>query len=237
MQLNGIGSNHSSDMHNITNCLHDHKVTEKKGGASMSSQSQTASQQQISKQSLENNFSLTDWMKNVLDGARNIFGKIWGTQEMADIPVQNNGTDNPLGMGEEVLLTPMSEDANMLKDPGLSQASAAVQPVQNLVNNPYFSAIGDTGQKQQTVWQKVRVRFQNIAGYLTKHFSFSNRNAFHAKQEKSREDLSRRSRYRKDDLEIDCVLTDESYLLDSYNKKGEYSTLSANNSNEGTYNK
>ena len=37
--------------------------------------------------------------------------------------------------------------------------------------------------------------------------------------------MRRRSKYRQDELEIDCVLTDESYLLDSYDRKGEYSQL------------
>ena len=37
--------------------------------------------------------------------------------------------------------------------------------------------------------------------------------------------LRKRSQYKQDDQEIECILTDESYLTDSYNRKGEDSHL------------
>ena len=45
------------------------------------------------------------------------------------------------------------------------------------------------------------------------------------KQQHTKEDLRKRSQYKEDDQEIECILTDESYLTDSYNRKGEYSHL------------
>ena len=43
--------------------------------------------------------------------------------------------------------------------------------------------------------------------------------------EQTKEDLRKRSKYKQDDQEIECILMDESYLTDSYNRKGEYSHL------------
>lgn len=229
MQINGIGSNHGSDMHNVTNCMHEHGVSSKKGGASLASQSKTPNQQRNLKQNMENGMSLSDWVKNLLSGAKNLWGKIWGSTENGEIPIENSDTIHTDETGLETLATPMSQEAEKHV---VSQASAIIPPQQNLNNNFYFSTIEDTGRQQETQVERIRVKFQNIAGQLTKHFSFSNKDAFQAKQEKSKEDLSRRSRYRKDDMEIDCVLTDESYLMDSYNKKGEYSTLATDKRNE-----
>jgi len=91
-------------------------------------------------------------------------------------------------------------------------------------NNPYFSAIEDTGKQKQTAWEKVRVRLQAFTGQLSGRFA--GRNSFETRQQKPKQDLRKHSRYRQDDLEIDCILTDDSYLLDSYDRKGEYSKLS-----------
>lgn len=203
MQLNGIGSGHNLNLHHVTNCRHDHGVTQKESAAAMSSANQLVSQQQKLEQSLENNLSFTDWVKNMLGKTKSLWGKIWGTTEEGLVPGKNEDST-----GAQV-----------------ARAATAVPPPQTITHNPYFSALGDTGAQQQTLWQRLKVKFESITGYLTKHFSFSNPNNFQAKQEKPKEDLSKRSRYREDEMEIDCVLTDESYLMDSYNSKGEYSRL------------
>ncbi len=78
----------------------------------------------------------------------------------------------------------------------------------------------------------MKVRFKDItgqlAGHLPKKFSgfLQTRNSFQARQQKPKQDLRKHSKYREDKVEIDCVLTDDSYLLDSYDRKGEYSKLS-----------
>ena len=70
----------------------------------------------------------------------------------------------------------------------------------------------------------MKVKFYSIAGQLLGRFS--NRNSLQSKQEKPKEDRRKHSTYRQDDVEIDCILTDDSYLMDSYDRKGEYSKLS-----------
>ncbi len=72
----------------------------------------------------------------------------------------------------------------------------------------------------------MRARFAPVADFLAKRFPFAGKNPFQAKHGRPKEDLRKRSHYRGDDLDIDCVLTDDSYLLDSYDRKGSYSQLS-----------
>lgn len=118
---------------------------------------------------------------------------------------------------------------NTESDSGVNSAQAAEQVAAQIgAANPYFSAIENSGRTKQNFWEKVRIRFHSVAGQLTRRFS--DRNTFQTKQEKPKEDLRKHSRYREDDLEIDCILTDDSYLMDSYDRKGEYSTLSTKNS-------
>ena len=96
----------------------------------------------------------------------------------------------------------------------IAAASGAVPLPRAVQDNPYFSAVEDTGNLKQTFWQRVKVRFHNVSGQLSgrlprKYFGFQTRNSFQAKQKKPKEDLRKHSRYRQDTVEIDCVLMDD----------------------------
>ena len=218
MQINGIGSSHS-DMHHVTNCIHstqkhlDGKVGGASAGAANSNMTQTIS---VTSDQTGESFSLSSWLQNALSGARRLFGRIWGSSSdtLTGETVANQNSAQT------------QNSAHTLHASQIEAASAVVQPSQNYNNNPYFTTVADTVPTKQNVWQKLKVQFHNITGFLTKRFSFGNSSSFHTGQERPKEDLRRHSRYREDDMEIDCVLTDDSYLMDSYNKKGEYSKLS-----------
>ena len=245
MQINGVGSSHS-DMHHVTTCIHNHKtdLEEKVGGAASSASNVTQSTATTAQQTGET-FSLSSWLQNTLSGAKRLLAKIWGsdTSNIQGETIAQAGLENVTDINakadENVLSNAVDVQSNLqqnqqqqtshmntLHASQIEAASATVQPVQSVNNNPYFSAIEEKTASQQNIWQKIRVRFQNITGFLTKRFSFSNSSSFQAKQERPKEDLRRHSRYREDDVEIDCIITDDSYLLDSYNKRGEYSNLS-----------
>lgn len=218
MQINGIGNSHS-DMHHVTNCIHstqkhlDGKVGGASAGAANSNMTQTIS---VTSDQTGEGFSLSSWLQNALSGARRLFGRIWGSS-------------SDTLTGETVANQNSAQTQNATHTVHASQieaASAVVQPSQNYNNNPYFTTVADTVTTKQNVWQKLKVQFHNLTGFLAKHFSFGNNSSFHTGQERPKEDLRRHSRYREDDMEIDCILTDDSYLLDSYNEKGEYSKLS-----------
>ena len=166
-----------------------------------------------------------------------------GTTVLADMQTQEAATLQESVMRQEQALdisnglqSTMQHDADsnsaqeqksvhILHASQVEAASAVVQPSQNYNNNPYFTTVTEAVTTKQNVWQKLKVQFHNLTGFLTKRFSFGNSSSFHTGQERSKEDLRRHSRYREDDMEIDCILTDDSYLLDSYNEKGEYSKL------------
>ena len=234
MQIHGINSSHNSDMHQVTKCIHNHAEAKKAGGAAMSAGN--VQSQEIGKSTEEaKEFSLSAWLRETAVSARRLWGKIWGGSNVTEngqdaVEHLQDGTQIQASVtdSEKEALTTMQEqvmiDNAQLHGTHAVVASMAVTPGQTLNSNPYFTTVEDMEVKQQTLWQRVKVRFQNITGFLTRHFSFSNKNSFQpGKQQK--DDLRRRSRYRKDDLEIDCVITDESYLMDSYNKQGEYSKL------------
>lgn len=244
MRLNGIGSGHSSDAHHVTNCIHEHSHYDKQpgkvgasGSASLSAQAFSAARSQSDAQ-----FSLSAWLKKTLMGGKKFLFGIWGNGNTG-VTGQSDGRP-----GAEQVLAQMNDTAaaehaasglagsgspqnvsNGLRTPQIAAAATAV-PLENLQNNPYFSAVDRTAEQQGNLWQRVRVRFKNMTGQLAGHlpgkfFGAQSRSSFQAKQQRPREDLRKRSTFRKDEVQIDCMLTDDSYLLDSYDKKGEYRKL------------
>ena len=213
MQTGGIGSNHS-DMHHVTTCVHNHKhVKQEKVGGAAGAKQATAEQLNSAQNAKAEGFSLSNWLQNTLSGARKLLGRIWGVDVTA--------------ASGEVNAQKCAETTAQLHSSQIEVATSNVQPAQNYNNNPYFATITEDRSTQQSIAQKVRVRFRGLAGFMAKRFPFSNGGAFQTRQERPKEDLRRHSHYRKDDVEIDCIITDDSYLMDSYNKKGEYSKLSA----------
>jgi len=223
MQINGTGI-HQSELHHVTNCMHDHKHSLDGKMASPSSSTSTATQPTQSKieQQMQPSFSLSAWVQNTLSGTQAFIFKLFGIiSDKESGHTKQNGSET---------LAPIIPAGNA--EPHISQmevASTIAQPPQTININPHFVPI----QENITPLQRIKMRFQNIAGSLTgfmaKHFSFSNNSSFQARQERPKEDLSRHSRFRKDELEIDCIITDDSFLMDSYNDKGEYSKLSSKN--------
>ena len=72
---------------------------------------------------------------------------------------------------------------------------------------------------------------ENIAGQLAGHlpgnfFRFQGKNSFQSRQGAPKEEPRPSARRRRDRVELNSYHTEESYLLDSYDRKGEYSRLS-----------
>jgi len=219
MQVNVIGGGHGSDTHQVTSCLHKQFHTDKKTGemkSRVSASSDTFSPRTQTQP--EGQFSLMDWLRSIFDNVRGRFGNFWG----------GRGTGQTPGNGAEKGLLETESD-NVRGE----LASAVVNPKTHAIQeNPYFAATSDTEAQSTLFWRKAKMRIRNLTGQLGekmpgRFFGFRAKNSFQSKQEKHREDRRRYSRYRQDSLEIDCVLTDDSYLLDSYDRKGEYTTLSA----------
>lgn len=249
MQIGGVGYEHNSSMHHVTNCVHDHGTMPKKTGGAAALEAASAASVTIRESRFDAGFSLSAWLADPLGNAKKLLGRIWhGSDESGS--VSGNRTTAGSEMGDMAAMAMEKEaaegvvsgnasggtggqagmqsasDHEALHEPRVAAAAAAAKPQDFVRRNPYFSPVEDAGRQSETFWQKAKVKFEAVMGHLTKRFSFSGRNSFRARQEQQKEDLRKKSHYKRDDLEIDCVLTDESYLLDSYNRRGEYRQLS-----------
>jgi len=218
MQVNGIGNEHNSSHHNVTNCLHEHSVGKKDSGAFRSSgiDSLTLSGQNSTSQQ-EGQLSLSAWLDKTLHSGKDLLQRIWGSDPTA----VTNGTG-----GQSLEAQVMAA----FSDDGMAAATALVQPetARIIHQNPYFVTAAD--DRPPKIWQKMKVKMKDVTGRLSGRLpgrlaGFWAKGAFQTKQEHPKEDLRKKSKYHQDKLEIDCVLTDDSYLQDSYNRKGEYSRL------------
>lgn len=215
MQLGGIGDSHSASMHQVTTCMHSHDTEQKVGAAKLTSPAETP-KLELRVHQEQTQLSFMEWVQQLLRSGRQ---RLLGFWRGSDVSIQSESGEKTVS-GQVMAQVYAESDTSVKKQQD------------TLHNNPYFAAIEP--EKSTTVsvpvFQKVKLKVKEATGQLAKHlpnkfFSFQKQGSFHAKKEGRREDLRRRSKYREDQLEIDCVLTDESYLLDSYDRKGEYSQL------------
>ena len=96
--------------------------------------------------------------------------------------------------------------------------------VETAATHTYFRPVEAKDAMPANPFQKVRYQVQKVARKLMDRlpgrFLGSHSGDFlQTKQQHTKEDLRKRSQYKEDDQEIECILTDESYLTDSYNRK------------------
>lgn len=237
MQIGGInnsGLNSHSGSHHVTSCLHHDEHKRETGG--MRTSSFTLSQTLQQKEDSGNELSLIDFIKNTIAGGKRLLGRIWGSDAVADNPVKSQSIESGNRAGETGTNPVMSYDDDVSNDAKVAGAAMTVQPPQMHTNaNPYFTTHSESGAAKESLLQHVRIKLSDMSGRMAKKFGgrlgerlagrFSGKNQLNAKQRRPKEDLRKRSRYRGEDEEIDCVLTDDSYLMDSYNRKGEYTSL------------
>lgn len=221
MQLGGIGRGHSGETHQVTNCIHDHEHHRREpGGAAASSAQMSARALEMQNQQQDAQMSLAAWLQKLMRSGKGFLRGVWGGAEV------NGGVRDQNGDRTGQALTVPAENG------GRQDAREAALRSADAQNNPYFLAVNAAEPRTHMApLQKLRVRVKavtgQLAGKLPGHFfRFQGKNSFQARPDrKQSEDLRKRSKYRKDELEIDCILTDESYLMDSYDRKGEYSRL------------
>lgn len=235
MQFQGIGrEEHDAQIHRVTKCMYDHSGARTSGGAAKTA---SADQAQAQLQPQLEGFSLSAWLEKYLSGGKSLLRGVWtgggtsagGAEDgSGQVPAQmweDRGTDAAGARGNGADPVQASWPAAALQ-----QAAAAV-PVPSAQGAPALTA--GAGVQEESLWQKARVCFQGIAGQLTGHLrgnasSPRKKNAFHTReQERHKEEPKRSARAKKDAVEIDSHRAEESYLLDSYDRKGSYSKLSA----------
>lgn len=243
MQVGGIGNSglesHSNASHHVTPGLHHGHIEKQEGGAAFRSSplSNAVNMTETSHQQL----SLIDMLKRTMRGGKSLLGRLWGTESGGNTPIGSRETTEgmrPQEAGENPVET-LHESANHSAHAAAAAAASAVVQQPRTEHNPYFTTHSDPGKTKENWLQRIRVKFRDAAGQLAKRFGgrlggqvagrFSGKDAPNSRGQAPKEDLRRRSRYKEDNLEIDCVLTDDSYLLDSYDRKGAYSRLTTEN--------
>lgn len=228
MQLGGIGDNHGASMHQVTNCLRDHERSLEGRMKIPSGPGSAAGQNMLAKQKQDAQLSLSDWIQKLF---RSTGQRLLGFWKGNDTPAagqtgEKTGTSQTMA---QVYSTNSQSDAVVTNDFSPSKQALLLQ------NNPYFAAVEAEESKPipLSLGQRIKLKCKEVASQLADHlpgrfsgrFSFEKKGSFHSRKEATKEDLRKRSKYREDTLELNCVLTDESYLLDSYDRKGEYTQL------------
>lgn len=243
MQFHGIGGEeHSSHTHQVTTCMHDHSHYKTESGAKAANAARAQSQQAAQVQG-EGQLSLSAWLDRYLSGGKKLLRNIWGSSEVS--PAGETGTQ----FGQEQALAQIGDSretdsrgaaatgqesrqadgAQTLHGAGIEGAASAVEPPRIQEVYGASSAREEDGQ-EENLWRKIRVRFKDIAGHLTGHlkgnaFQAGTKSSLPEKKVPVRE-VRKTARSRNDVVEIDSYRVEESYLLDSYDRKGGYSKLS-----------
>lgn len=218
MQVGGVGSGHDTYSHQVTGCIHEHGENKDVGGAGTKLGSVQTAEEVLQENSSVNFMS---WVQNISSKGKQLLQKIWGeSKEANDAITSQNGNGNHIA-GQETLVTGNSVGVKTT----MNRAA-----VETAATHTYFRPVEAKDAMPANPFQKVRYQVQKVARKLMDRlpgrFLGSHTGDFlQTKQEQTKEDLRKRSQYKQDDQEIECILTDESYLTDSYNRKGEYSHL------------
>lgn len=218
MQVGGVGSGHDTYSHQVTGCIHEHGENKDVGGAGTKLGSVQTAEEVLQENSSVNFMS---WVQNISSKGKQLLQKIWGeSKEANDAITSQNGSGNHIA-GQETLVTGNSVGVKTT----MNRAA-----VETAATHTYFRPVEAKDTMPANPFQKVRYQVQKVARKLMDRlpgrFLGSHTGDFlQTKQEQTKEDLRKRSQYKQDDQEIECILTDESYLTDSYNRKGEYSHL------------
>lgn len=249
MQFHGIGNGsgeHGAQAHQVTKCMHDHSHYKMEGDVSKAGASAARSQSmEAPGQQNEGQFSLSAWLDNYLSRGKSLLRGFWsggGTQAPGAAGSQS---------GQEQVLAQINESREAAEagpagpvqsvpaasahqpDPSqavhVSRAAQAAAPA--LQAGGQAAAQAGENDGREGMWRKIKVRFKDIAGHLTGHLRgntsrFQAKRPFQPKQAVVREEPEKTARPRRDAVEIDKYHVEESYLLDSYDRKGGYSKLS-----------
>ena len=225
MQIGGVGSGHDTYSHQVTGCIHEH--TGQTDAGSMGAKAGPEQSAQLATEALQDNSGtgLMAWVQKIGNGSKELLQKIWGESAETDTTAvsQNSGMGSQL-MGQEMTVTGTSAGV---------KATVNKAAMETAATHTYFRPVEPKDTVPATAMQRVRGQVQKVARKLMDHLpkrflSSHNGDFLQAKQQHTKEDLRKRSQYKEENQEIECILTDDSYLTDSYNRKGEYSYLTTN---------
>lgn len=100
---------------------------------------------------------------------------------------------------------------------------------ERITDRAQFAGMPDKGTEageSHTLVQRLKYKVRSLTNDLAKRFGFSGRQNFHTGAGRQQEEMKRRRIYTQNGTKIDSVQPPDSYLLDSYDKNGEYSKIS-----------
>lgn len=201
--------------------------------------------QQVSQNQSEGQLSLSAWLEKNLSKGKGLLRNIWGSSQVPQMgePGDKSGQAQMMAQigdsresdaqgrtvsGQESL----QPDASRTLSPSHVARAAAAAPQPRLQEDSQAAVAAQAaGGREDSLWRKIKVRFQDMAGQLTGHrhrreARTQTRSSFQMRQERPREQPARAKKPKRDAVEIDSYRIEESYLLDSYDRKGEYSRIS-----------
>lgn len=217
--INGVGSGVNNQImdqhvHHVTECIHEDRTEKKEGAAGLRDSVTLTSAQTI--QAQEPQWNLFQWMGQMvsqgLSGIKNFFS----TGDGGAVDTQSQNAQD-VQIAQDSVMAQLLPDEEAIAD---NTAKYFVPAKEEIAPNNWYANLKE----------RVRIKFGEIRSSLAKYLKQdqslhmgTGRNGTSGNKQK--EDKSRLSVYKKDELEIDCIITDDSYLLDSYNRKGDYSKL------------
>lgn len=162
--------------------------------------------------------NITGWFRHLMDGGKNWLGRIW---ENGGTPADTQTQSSQSGEVRHTLQQAQEQAVQTVQLQGLSYAA-----------NPYFIPAdkqGGAAEMPADIKTRLKIKLEPVTKFMERHFhkNFQKKKGFLSgdRKQEQKEDLRRHSRYREDELELECMITDDSYLLDSYDKKGEFTTI------------
>lgn len=232
MQIGGLGGSHSASDHHVTNCIHDHHDVKKDTGG-MAMKASAAAEASTAKSELlqEANFSLAAWLKNMLGSGRGFLLGIWGEGAAADGVEGNRTAAGGMEGGQAAFPAAIHTEGTDT----VTAAAASVQPEirsNPINNNSYNSGTKGTKKQKHAIWKRAMDHFHNMSGRSDSRrsqrllgFQVKKSSCPARREHPGEEELRRQNRYRRDTVEINIARTEDNYLMDSYDRKGEYSRL------------
>ncbi len=220
--INGIGNDVNNQLmdnhvHHVTDCIHEDRMQRNKETAGGLRDSVTLTSEQV-KQIPETGQNIFQWVEQVINqgitGIKNFFS-IPGDGGLSDNTSTGTNSQDLRG-AQNSLMAQLMPDEEAISD---TTAKYFVPAQEEIPANNWYANLKN----------RVRIKFGEIRNSLSKFLKQDqtlNMGAGNSgSRNKQQEDKSRLSVYKKNELEINCIITDDSFLLDSYNRKGDYSKL------------
>lgn len=230
---NSLNQQQTGHVHHVTECVHARTPEKPEGGMKTGSQTAAASQQQTAGITESSQTGLLSrLMEQIKSGVRSL--GLWlstDTGRSADVSEASAEDSDPTaaaGMTQLGNIAAAAQPGNIVgeKTAGVAQLEKAAG---------YFVPLQQEkvqGSLVTNTRERIRIRFASIrnslAKYLKQEQKLQTKTGGNKEPGKEKQDRSRHSIYRQEDLELECVITDDSYLLDSYDRKGDYSRLGKN---------